>query len=488
MLKATRSDRRRLEARGFDMTTATRVLLGLALGLVLLGAVGSSLADQVMVRGARIWSAPDHTRIVIDTAAPVRHRIFALNGPHRLVVDIADARLTGKLPAADSRDLVVAGLRSGVREGDDLRVVLDLKQAVRVKSFLLEPNDTYGHRLVIDVSPKSGAPTSDRPMQDPEMARLQLASRAAPTVPSPRHLSVQSKGSRHRDVIVAVDAGHGGEDPGAVGPSGTHEKDVTLAISRKLADRINRRRGMRAVLIRDGDYFIPLRKRIEKARRYQADLFVSIHADAFRDRRVRGSSVYTLSNGGATSEAARWLAERENRADLIGGVSLAEQNDVLAGVLLDMTQNATLEHSSIAAERVLSKLRALGDVHQTRIQKAGFAVLKSPDIPSMLVETAFISNPAEERRLQSSGYQNKLADHLVEGIVDYFKDYPPPGTRFVREPGEPRGDETGALPAAGAVPFAEVARRYDLRLAAVRFVDGPALPGMGAYRRRAPDG
>jgi N-acetylmuramoyl-L-alanine amidase len=456
------------------MTAAHRVLLA----ALLLAAVGSSVAAQVTVHGARIWSAPDHTRIVIDTAAPVQHKIFALDSPDRLVVDIAGAKLNGQLPSADGDDRLIDGVRSGVRNGGDLRVVLDLKQAVKAKSFLLEPNNKYGHRLVIDVSPKASA------------GRLQVASRTPPPA-TPRHLSVQPKGTRHRDVVVAIDAGHGGEDPGAIGPSGTREKDVTMAISRKLAARVDRQPGMRAVLIRDGDYFIPLRKRIDKARQHQADLFVSIHADAFQDRRVRGSSVYTLSNGGATSEAAKWLAERENRADLIGGVNLSDQNDVLAGVLLDMTQNATLEHSSIAADRVLSKLRALGDVHQTQIQKAGFAVLKSPDIPSMLVETAFISNPDEEKRLRTGSYQDKLADYLVEGIIDYFEDYPPPGTRFARDPGGARGgDEVGALPASGGVSFADVARRYDLELTAVRLAEGPLLPGF-AYRRPvagAPDG
>ncbi len=467
------------------MTTALRALLG----TLLLCAVGSSLAGQVTVKGARIWSAPDHTRIVIDTAAPVQHKVFALDGPDRLVVDIADARLAGDLPAADGGDLVVSGLRSGVRDGDDLRVVLDLKQAAKVKSFLLEPNGTYGHRLVIDVYPRSGTPMRDGALMAVRSDPVQVASRGAPAVTTTRRLSVPPKGGGDRDVVVAVDAGHGGEDPGAMGPSGTREKDVTLAISRKLADRINRQRGMRAVLIRDGDYFIPLRKRIEKARQHQADLFVSIHADAFKDRRVRGSSVYTLSNGGATSEAARWLAERENRADLIGGVNLAEQNDVLASVLLDMTQNATIEHSSIAAERVLSKLQSLGDVHQTRIQKAGFAVLKSPDIPSMLVETAFISNPEEEKRLRSSSYQGKLADHVVQGIVDYFEEYPPPGTRFAREPGERRDNEMSAVPASGVtMPLADLAGRYDPRLSAVRLVDSLDLPSMGAYRHRGSGG
>lgn len=443
-----------------------------AAALLLLALVQPAAAGQVKVQGARIWNAPDHTRIVLDTAEPVSHRIFSLDDPHRLVVDISDARLSGELPTAAADDALVAGLRSGVRQGDDLRVVLDLKQPVKAKSFRLEPNGTYGHRLVIDVSARS------RP------GRAQVASRTAPSV-APQHLSVQPKGVRHRDVIVAVDAGHGGEDPGAIGPAGTREKDVTLAISRKLADRIDRQRGMRAVLIRDGDYYIALRQRIAKARKHQADLFVSIHADAFTDRRVRGSSVYTLSNGGATSEAAKWLAERENRADLIGGVSLAEQNDVLAGVLLDMTQNATLEHSSIAAERVLSKLRALGDVHQTRIQKAGFAVLKSPDIPSMLVETAFISNPDEEKRLRSRRYQDKLADYLVDGIVDYFEDYPPPGTRFARDD-IPGRDGVGALPAAGGATFADVARRYDLDLSGVRLAKAPRLPGIAGRPAAAP--
>jgi N-acetylmuramoyl-L-alanine amidase len=456
-----------------------RIAKNLFLFSALFVAASLAWAGQVQVNGARIWNAPDHTRIVLDTAAPIRHKIFSLDGPHRLVVDVSDARLVGQLPDASDDDALVAGMRSGVRGEDDLRVVIDLKQACRAKSFQLEPNGTYGHRLVIDVSARSGGgrvPSNggDSPAGAPSNV---AAVREQAPAPVTKHLSVQAKGTRHRDVIIAVDAGHGGEDPGAIGPSGTHEKKVTLEISRKLAARINRQRGMRAVLIRDGDYFIPLRKRIEKARRHRADLFVSIHADAFTDRRVRGSSVYTLSNGGATSEAARWLAERENRSDLIGGVKLAEQNEVLAGVLLDMTQNATIEHSSIAAERVLKKLRALGDVHQTQIQKAGFAVLKSPDIPSMLVETAFISNPDEEKRLRSSAYQDKLAAYLVEGIVNYFEDYPPPGTRFARDQQDPKsGDRLGALPAEGSRSFAEVAREFNLPMHGVEYVEsGPML-------------
>ena len=431
-------------------------LVGLSMLAVLPGPVS---AGQTVVHGARIWNAPDHTRIVLDTAAPVRHNIFTLDGPSRVVIDISDAKLNSGLPDADSRDLLVSRLRSGVRDGDDLRLVMDLKQPARIKSFELEPNDTYGHRLVIDLSPKNrssipparpqkgtpntpspGTPSPGTPSKVDGAAVLAAATASAvPSSsrarPAPRIMSVQPKGGRHRDVVVALDAGHGGEDPGAIGRSGTREKDITLVIARKLAALINKQRGMKAVLIRDGDYFVPLRQRIAKARKHDADLFVSIHADAFKDRRVRGSSVYTLSNRGATSEAAKWLAARENSADLIGGVSLKEKNDVLASVLLDMSQNATIEHSSIAANRVLAKLRTLGNVHQTRIQQAGFVVLKSPDIPSMLVETAFISNPEEEKRLRNGGYQNKLANSLLDGILDYFRDYPPPGTRFARQSG-----------------------------------------------------
>jgi N-acetylmuramoyl-L-alanine amidase len=271
-----------------------------------------------------------------------------------------------------------------------------------------------------------------------------------------------------RDVVVAVDAGHGGEDPGAIGPAGTREKDVTLAIARKLAKRIDARAGMRAVMIRDGDYYVRLRQRIDKARKHRADLFVSIHADAFRDRRVRGSSVYTLSHGGATSEAARWLAERENRADLIGGVELREQNDVLAKVLIDMSQNATMEHSGIAAAKVLANLQRLGSVHQTRIQKAGFAVLKSPDVPSMLVETAFISNPDEEKRLRTGSYQNRMADSILAGIVAYFEEYPPPETHFARRRGGDIGDGGRRHRIVQGDTLSEIARSYNVSLHSLR--------------------
>lgn len=363
-------------------------------------------ADLIAVHGARLWAEPDQTRFVVDTAAEVSHRVFPLADPDRLVIDIVDAKLDGELPAPKANDPILAGVRSGIRQGDDLRIVLDLKQPGRAKSFILPPNRRYGHRLVVDVSP--------------------LAERRAP------HRSAKIAPGDRRDILVAVDAGHGGDDPGAIGVHGTKEKDVTLAIARKLAALIDKEEGMRALLIRDGDYYIRLRKRTEIARRENADLFVSIHADAFRDHGVRGSSVYVLSAGGASSEAAKWLAAKENSADQIGGIPLTDGDEVLASVLLDMTRGATLEQSTIAAQRVLDHLGTLGKVHRRDVQKAGFVVLKALDTPSMLVETAFISNPDEERRLRSRRHQQTVAEAILQGIKDYFRRYPPPGTRWAQ--------------------------------------------------------
>ncbi|MFP4279569.1 MAG: N-acetylmuramoyl-L-alanine amidase [Halochromatium sp.] len=414
--------------------------------ILLTGLSCSTLGGQVGVAGARMWSGPEYTRFVVDLAGPIEHRVFALDDPDRLVVDLVGARLEGALPEPTGEDRMVAGLRSGIRAGDDLRIVLDLKQPVRAKSFELAPNQDYGHRLVIDLSPQTEAADTRPSLPAPPPAR--------------------------RDLIIAVDAGHGGKDPGAVGPNGTREKDIVLVIARKLATRIDAHPGMRAVMVRDDDRFISLRQRIEIARKHRADLFVSIHADAFHDRRVRGSSVFTLSAGGATSEAARWIAERENRADLIGGVDLKQRDDLLASVLIEMSQNATIELSSVAAAKVLAKLQGLGEVHQQRIQQAGFAVLKSPDIPSMLVETAFISNPEEEKRLRETSYQNQLATAILEGIVEYFGEYPPPGTHFAES--TPSALAKAATASAqqyrirSGDTLSEIARNHDVNLSVLR--------------------
>jgi len=361
-------------------------------------------AQQVVVNGLRMWTAPDHTRLVFDISDGIEHSVFTLEDPQRLVIDLksADARFT--LPELGPSDPLISTIRTGSRnEGKDLRVVLDLKTLVRPKSFLLKPNPQYGHRLVVDLFDAG----------EPGMSQVVRKS---------------IEQARSRDVVVAIDAGHGGEDPGARGPKGVQEKDVVLAIARKLANLVEKEPGMQPALIRDGDYYIPLRARIDKAHDARADLFVSIHADAFRDRRVQGSSVFTLSERGASSEAARWLADSENASDLIGGVTLDDKGDVLASVLLDLSQTATLEASSNLAQEMLSELRQAGKVHKRNVQSAGFVVLKSPDIPSVLVETAFISNPEEERKLNDPRHQQRFAEGLMKGIRDYFNRYPPPGT------------------------------------------------------------
>lgn len=368
--------------------------------LLLIFSLPSGAEESVRLKNIRVWAAPDNTRVVFDVTSPVMHDIELLSGPDRVVIDLQNTEPFAELPQPVLQDGYVRNIRHGQHRGF-LRVVLDLKKQARAKSFLLAPNKHYGHRLVVDI-------------YDTEEQQVVIKEAA----PAPGH----------RDVVIAIDAGHGGEDPGAIGQRGTHEKTVVLQIAKKLAQVINRERGMRAVLTRSGDYYLPLRKRIELARRHKADLFISIHADAFTNRRVSGSSVYVLSNRGASSEHARWLAEQENASDLIGGVSLDDKDSLLASVLLDLSQTASLEASIDVAEEVLTGLKKVGRVHKPRVESAGFAVLKSPDIPSLLVEAAFISNPQEEKKLKSSAYQRKLASAMAAGVRRYFEDNAPDGT------------------------------------------------------------
>jgi N-acetylmuramoyl-L-alanine amidase len=341
--------------------------------------------------------------VVFDVSGPVEHKLELLSGPARLVVDIENAKITQAISQPVSADKYLKNVRSAERDKTNLRVVFDLKKNIEMRSFLLQPNRQYGHRLVIDLYDENKQDAATR-------------------------VITQADNKRSKDVVISIDAGHGGDDPGATGPHGVREKDVTLKIAKNLAKLINQEHGMKAVLIREGDYFLSLRKRIGKAREYKADLFVSIHADSFKDPRVKGSSVFILSNRGASSEAAKWLAERENAADLVGGVSLDDKDDVLASVLLDLSQTASLEASIGVADRVLSGLKKLGKTHKKHVQSAGFAVLKSPDIPSILVETAYISNPEEEKNLKNAAYQTKLAKALLSGLKGYFRDYAPEGT------------------------------------------------------------
>ena len=368
--------------------------------LFLIFSLSASAGEAVQLKNIRIWAAPDNTRVVFDVTSPVRHELKLLSDPFRIVVDIKETEPSATLPRPADNDGYIRGIRSG-QHGDFLRIVLDLKKYAQAKSFLLKPNERYGHRLVVD-------------LYSSQQEQVQIAEEAP--VPG------------HRDVVVAIDAGHGGEDPGAIGPRGTYEKKVVLQIAKKLAAALDREPGIRAVLTRKGDYYLPLRKRIELARLHKADLFISIHADAFTNPRVHGSSVYVLSSRGASSEHARWLAERENASDLIGGVSLDDKDNLLASVLLDLSQTASLEESINAAEDILEGLKKVGTLHKPGVESAAFAVLKSPDIPSLLVETAFISNPQEEKKLRSSAYQQKLAQALTASVKRYFKENPPNGT------------------------------------------------------------
>ena len=401
----------------------------------LLGSFSSALAAPTRVTDVRLWSGPEGTRLVVDLSAPARYEVFAVENPDRIVIDLenADLAIAKGLPAGQGP---VKGVRSGPQADHGLRLVLDLSSPQKVKSFSVGPDGSAGHRLVVELPPAAAAsPSAPAPKtHSPAEAEVLTASVAAlPTRPADAAKPVKtlvSADARGRDLVIAIDAGHGGQDPGAIGRGGTREKHVTLAIARRLAAEIDAEEGMRAVLIRDGDYFITLGARTRKARELGADMFVSVHADSVLNRDVSGSSVYVLSLRGASDEAARWLAASENAADLKGGVSLDDKSDVLASVLLDVTQKESVSNSVEAADSVLAALRRIGTVHRPRVQHAGFVVLKSPDIPSMLVETAFISNATDERRLRDPDHQQLLAEAIRKGVRNYFYDKPPPGTKI----------------------------------------------------------
>jgi N-acetylmuramoyl-L-alanine amidase len=395
--------------------------------------------NGIPIVAARVWPAPDYTRVTLETRAPLRHTLLTLKNPERLVLDLENvdvATLAGLAERISPDDPYIQAVRVGRFKPGTVRLVFDLKAEVKPQSFTLEPIGDYGHRLVLDLYPLV-PPDPLRALL--ERLDAQQSAQAEPAAPPaaartggaaapPQRAARAAPGSRsgaNRMLIIAVDAGHGGEDPGAIGRGGTYEKHVTLAIARRLKERIDREPNMRAVLIRDGDYFIPLHMRVQKARRVKADLFISIHADAFVKPHARGSSVFALSERGASSAAASWLAKRENEADLIGGVNLDVQDPYLKQTLLDLSQTATISDSLKLGRAVLTELGEVNTLHKPNVEQAGFAVLRAPDIPSILVETAFISNPEEERRLRSPAYQNKMADAILAGIKRYFAKNPP---------------------------------------------------------------
>lgn len=369
--------------------------------------------EQVSVKSIRVWPSPDSTRIVFDLSAPINYEAFNLADPHRVVIDIDNVQMMASTTEISLTSTPIKHLRHAPREKQGVRVVLDTHQNVRINSFQLPPNEQYGHRLVLDLYVDGQAPSAAI-AQPPTTT----ASSPAPAAPSVKRAVTGTV--KPRTFVVAIDPGHGGEDPGATGTRGTREKNVVLAIARELKAMVDKEPGMRAYLTRDGDYFVPLRTRIEKARAAEADLFISIHADAFRDKRAHGASVFTLSQNGASSEAARWLAEQENESDLIGGVSLDDKDKVLASILLDLSQSASGEASTNLGSSVLSQMKHVAPLHGSkRVQQAGFLVLKSPDIPSILVETEFISNPNAENKLNSKHYQKQMAQAIMTGIKNY---------------------------------------------------------------------
>lgn len=389
------------------------------LGLALLLGGSFAAASTLEVKASRVWPSPEYSRITLELSDVPSFRHFQLKNPERFVLDLervepeALADLAGKITAQDA---YVAGVRVARNRPGVTRIVIDLKTEVRPQVFTLRPMGDYAHRLVIDLYP-----TQTQSIEQQVEAAIARAEGPKPEGRKP----VEARGSMMRLITVAIDAGHGGEDPGAIGARGTREKDVTLAIARRLKAQIDRMDNMRAVLIRDGDYFIPLHERVNKARRLQADLFVSIHADAFLKPTARGSSVFALSEHGATSAAARWLAKRENEADLIGGVNLNVKDAYLKQTLLDLAQTATIADSLKVGRAVLEELGGINTLHKPQVEQAGFAVLKAPDIPSILVETAFISNPEEEAKLKDEAYQDKMAAALANGIKRYFDRNPP---------------------------------------------------------------
>ncbi len=393
---------------------------------------GNALATKI--EGMRVWTGPEHTRAVFDLSDDTSYKLFELQNPPRVVIDLDDSVLTSSLAIKNNKDIKKVRFSS---EKNKVRIVLDLHDQLKSKSFLLKPAGEYGHRLVVDLN---------------RDVKPQVKTVAEVTKPN-------------RDVIIAIDAGHGGEDPGAIGAAGTYEKDVVLNIAKELAKKINAKPGMKALIIRTGDYYIKHRKRFEKARQHNADLFVSIHADAFHSRKVNGASVYILSQRGASSEAAKWLAESENKSDQIGGVVIEDKQDMLSKVLYDLSQNAALEESHKAAKAVHASMKSVVKLHGNGFGQANFLVLKSPDVPSMLVETGYISNPGDEKKLKDPKHVDKLTDQVAKGIRNYFYQSPPPNTWIAAQAkGKKHIVQSGDT-------LSDIASRHGTSLAAIKSIN-----------------
>lgn len=395
------------------------------------------------VEAVRLWRAPDHTRVVLDVSEAPAFSTVSLENPERFVVDLTDSRLRADLGSLPLEGTPIRQLRSGVREGVDLRLVFDLSQKVRTSVFILPPSDATGHRVVVDLFDEVTS-SDPRPV-----------------------LSVESLDER-RDIVIAIDPGHGGEDPGASGPGGLREKTVVLQIARRLEAQLAKIPGYKPMLVRTGDYYVSLKNRRDRARNLEADLFISIHADAFREKSAYGASVYALSKRGATSTTAQYLADSENAADLVGGVELSDMDPMLAGVIADLSMDGTLDISMSLGSLILEQIGGVAKLHKKKVEQAGFAVLKSPDVPSLLIETGFISNPGEADRLSTPAYQDKMARAIRRGIQSWFARQPPPGTLLAwqREQG---GRE---VTIASGDTLSEIAERFGVSVASIKANNG----------------
>lgn len=390
------------------------------------------------IEDVRVWRAPDHTRVVLDLSAPVFHKIMTLDNPARVVVDIDGAKMQAELKGLDLQGSPVSRIRSGVKDKTDLRVVFDVSGGVKPRSFFLPANDQYGDRLVVD-------------LYDNKKSNQVV-----------KHINDKNR----RDIIIAIDAGHGGEDPGASGPNRLREKHVVLAIAKELNELLKQKKGYQPVMIRDGDYFVGLQKRRGLARKAQADLMVSIHADAFKNSKAHGSSVYALSRKGASSAMAQVLAEDANNSDLVGGVSLGDKDDVLAGVLADLSMAASLDASIQVGTDVVREMGQISRLHSRVVEQANFSVLRSPDVPSILVETGFISNPGEAKKLSTTSYQRKMARAIYNGVTRHFSDSPPPDTYLAWQ--KRQRDNTIEYVIASGDTLSGIAQKYRVSVASIR--------------------
>lgn len=431
------------------MNRQMRILQALSLVILSTAMLGGGVA-AADVEGVRSYRAPDHTRLVFDLDAAVEHSIFSLDDPHRVVIDLSGTRLQGEIDNLDLSDTPIRRVRTGVRDERDLRVVLDLHTAVQPKSFSLPENDQYGHRLVIDLYDENARPSQNRAVT-----------------------STRDVDNERQDIVVAISAGHGGEDPGAIGVNRLQEKEVVMDIAQEMRQILDQTPGYRTIMIREGDYYVNLRQRTRLAHEHDADFFIAIHADAFTSTRARGATVYALSQSGATSEHARRLAEKENAADLIGGVgsvSLKDKDEMLASVLLDLSMNASIATSLEAGQQIIQSLGSVIHMRRTNVEQAAFVVLKSLDIPSLLVEAGYITNPTDASNLGSSAYRKRFASALVDGITRYFWNSPPRGTYVAWQ--KANGGTPQEYRVVSGDSLSIIAERFDVPTASLRQANG----------------